>query len=265
MGVSGVRARDVIEAESQRLADVLETTVAGARCPTCPEWTAADLLWHIAEVQHFWAEVLARNVRAEADVAAVEQSKPARPETMDELLAVRARSTAALLAQLDVLDDEQLRWSWWPADQTVGFTRRMQTYEATMHRVDAELTAGLPIGEITTEVAVGAVDHVVDVMWGWLPDWGRYEPQAVIELVATDEPRSWLVEVGHWTGTGPRTGAAVDEPRAVRAHTGSPSATIAAPAQDLALWAWTRGGMVERSGSTAALAAVDVLVAHGMQ
>lgn len=53
------------------------------------------------------------------------------------------------------------------ADQTVGFTRRMQTYEATMHRVDAELTAGLPVGPIAPDVAASAVDHAIDVMWGW--------------------------------------------------------------------------------------------------
>jgi len=47
--------------------------------------------------------------------------------------------------------------------------RRMQTYEATMHRVDAELTADLPTGPIAPDVAVGAVDHAVDVMWGWRP------------------------------------------------------------------------------------------------
>jgi hypothetical protein len=45
----------------------------------------------------------------------------------------------------------------------------MQTYEATMHRVDAELTADLPTGPIAPDVAVGAVDHAVDVMWGWRP------------------------------------------------------------------------------------------------
>ena len=30
-----------------------------ARVPSCPDWNAADLLWHLgAEVQDFWAWVL---------------------------------------------------------------------------------------------------------------------------------------------------------------------------------------------------------------
>ena len=36
----------------------------------------------------------------------------------------------------------------------------MQTHEATMHRVDAELAAGLPIGPINPEVAADGIDHV---------------------------------------------------------------------------------------------------------
>src|ERR1700742_696250 len=69
----------IIRAEAQRFADVLAATPGDARCPTCPDWSASDLLWHLTEVHLFWAGVLERNVRTEADVAAVEQSKPDRP------------------------------------------------------------------------------------------------------------------------------------------------------------------------------------------
>ena len=132
----------------------------------------------------------------------------------------------------------------------------MQTYEATMHRVDAELTAGLPVGQIGADVAAGAVDHAVDVMWGWLPDGARYEARAVVEFVATDDDQRWLVEVGHTTA---------GSPRAVRVTTGEPTATVTAPVVDLALWAWTRGGTVEITGDAASVAALDALVTNGMQ
>lgn len=62
---------------------------------------------------------------------------------LQQTLPLRERATTELVSQLNALDDSQPRWSWWEPDQTVGFTRRMQTYEATMHRVDAELIAGL--------------------------------------------------------------------------------------------------------------------------
>lgn len=245
----------IIGTEAQRFADVLADTPADARCPTCPDWTAADLLWHLTEVHFFWAGVLAHNARADSDIAAVEQAKPGRPSATPDLLALRKQATDALLEQLGRLDDAEPRWSWWPPDQTVGFTRRMQVYEATMHRVDAELTAALPLDRIGTEAAAGAVDHAVDVMWGWPADGAGYQPLAVVEFVATDVDRRWRVEVGQ----------SAFGPRALRATAGEPTATVRAPVDALALWAWTRGGAVEISGEDASVAALDAVVTNGMQ
>ena len=245
----------IIRTEAERLADVLAVTDPEARCPTCPDWSATDLLWHLTMVHFFWAGALERNARTASDIAAVEQAKPDRPTAMADLLALREQATAALCNQLEALDDAEPRWTWWPADQTVGFTRRMQTHEATFHRVDAELAAGVPISSITRDVAADAVDHAVDVMWGWLPDGASYEAHAVVEFVATDADRRWLVEVGR----------ANDSPRAVRATAGEPTATVSGPVGDLALWAWTRGGEVETSGDAASVAALDAVVTNGMQ
>lgn len=250
----------IIRTESDRLAVVLAAAEPEAPCPTCPDWNALDLLWHLTEVHWFWSQVLARDARTGADIGAIEEAKPPRPTAVAELSALREDSTGALLSQLARLDDADPRWSWWEPDQTVGFTRRMQTYEATMHRVDAELTAGLAVSPIAPEVAAGAVDHAVDVMWGWPPDAARYRPSAVVDFVAADLDRRWLVEVGSWTAA---TGT--DQPRAVRASAGQPEVTVTAPAQDLALWAWTRGGSVSVTGESSAEAALREVVANGMQ
>jgi uncharacterized protein (TIGR03083 family) len=254
----------VIDAESQRFAAVLSAADPGRPCPTCPDWTAADLLWHLTEVHLFWAGVLERQAKSEADLPAIEQAKPARPDALADLLVLRERATAAVLRQLASRNDAEHCWSWWPPDQTVGFTRRMQTYEATMHRVDAELTAGLPVGPIATDVAAGAVDHAVDVMWGWMPADATYEARAVVEFVATDTGQRWLVSVGSWTGPPMESGNPVEAPRAVRATAGEPTATVRAPVVDLALWAWTRGDAVQISGRPPALAALEALLEQGM-
>jgi uncharacterized protein (TIGR03083 family) len=256
----------VIRAEAGRFAELLGAADPEAHCPTCPEWNAADLLWHLTEVHLFWAGILRSGARTDEDVAAVEQAKPARPDGVAELLAMREQATGALLAELDRLDDVEPRWSWWAPDQTVGFTRRMQTYEATFHRVDAELTAGVSVGPIADDVAAGAVDHCVDVMWGWMPAWATYEPLATAAFDATDTGQSWTVEIGHWTGTGPESGNVFDEPRAVRGHSGdTASVTVAASAEQLARWAWTRGGQVRTDGTPAGLAVLDTLIANGIQ
>jgi uncharacterized protein (TIGR03083 family) len=100
----------IIRAEAQRFADVLAATAPDARCPTCPEWSASDLLWHVVVVHQFWASVLARDVSTDADVAAIDRAAPVRPDNTADLLAVREQATTALLEQLDRLDDAEPRW-----------------------------------------------------------------------------------------------------------------------------------------------------------
>lgn len=250
----------IIRAESQRLADVLAATEPEAPCPTCPDWNALDLLWHLTEVHWFWSQILARDARTDGDVGAIEQAKPDRPTVVADLLALRADSTEALLNQLASLSDAEPRWSWWPPEQTVGFTRRMQTYEATMHRVDAELTARIPVGPMASDVATGAVDHAVDVMWAWQPEGATYVRDAVVEFVAADTGAHWLVEVGRWAADG----FGSDRPRAQRAVEGGATAVVTAPVADLALWSWTRGGSVSVTGEPSAVAALESVVAGGL-
>ena len=43
-----------IRDESQRFRDVLADCDPAAAVPSCPDWRADDLLWHLGEVQHWW-------------------------------------------------------------------------------------------------------------------------------------------------------------------------------------------------------------------
>jgi len=257
---------EVIRAESRRFAEVLAHTAPDAPCPTCPDWTASDLLWHLVEVHEFWASILETGATTDEQMQAIEDAKPQRPGTLAEMLAARERATERLCHQLARLSDREARWTWWPADQTVGFTRRMQVCEATMHRVDAELAAGVRRTAISREVAVALVNQCVDHMWAWIPDWSTQEMAGVVELLAADTGQRWVVEVGHWTGVGPQSGKAFDVPCARRAAPDAVSSAMAvAPVVDLALWAWSRGGVVQRAGDEAVVKALDAVIAEGVQ
>lgn len=122
--------------ESARFRAALVDADPGAPVPTCPGWSADDLLHHLAEVQDFWAYVLREGVTDEPD-----RDPPPRPGTRAGLLAVFDTAHAALVDQLGQLDPTETRWSW-AEEQTVGFTLRRQAHEALVHRVDAELTVG---------------------------------------------------------------------------------------------------------------------------
>lgn len=256
----------IIIREADRLAQVLSDTSATARVPTCPDWNAEDLLWHLTEVHLIWSGILHHHALSDDQAEEVEESLPARPDTLTDLLKLREEATATLVEELSTHDDDQPRWTWFPPEQTVGFTRRMQTYEATMHRIDAELTAGLTAEPLTAEVATGAVEHCVDVMWwGGMPAWAHYTPAAVIQLHATDTGDHWLVEAGRWGGIGPQSGQSFDEPRAVRATSGSAAAVFSGQSHQLALWAWGRGGELAITGDPEAITAMRDVVGQGIQ
>lgn len=255
----------IIRREATRFSDVLVALDPTLPVPTCPEWIAADLLWHLGEVHWFWANVLARGATTDADVEQIEADKPPRPDTMAGLAAFRAVATDALLAELAASDDDTHRWTWVPDEQTVGFTRRMQVHEATMHRVDAELTASLEVTPIDPRVAAAAVGHAVAYMWAWRPEWATYTPAAIVAFEATDTGDRWLAEVGRWRGTGPTSGQAFDEPCCRVVDGGEPTASVAAPAGQLARWAWRRGGEATPTGDPDAVAALLAVVDNGIR
>ena len=59
--VGSVRRMDyagVIAQESARTADALAQAPLTAQVPSCPDWSAADLAYHLGEVQDFWSQIV---------------------------------------------------------------------------------------------------------------------------------------------------------------------------------------------------------------
>lgn len=254
----------VIRGESARFAAAL-ATIDGARpVPTCPGWRAADLLWHLTEVQIFWSAVITSGATRPEHVEAIEAHPPIRPSRRAEVLARRERATEDLLAALLSGPLDAPAWSWFPGDQSVGFSLRMQPHEATIHRVDAELTAGLPDTPVPADVAASGIDHVLDVMWNWVPADAHKTMLGVVELRPTDaEPR--LVQLYRWNGSAWGQ-EFVDQIAGTRADPGAtPIAVVEATAHELDLLVWSRPAGTTRHGDAATLADLDELIAFGIQ
>ena len=158
-----------IAAESDRFVEAIRAAAPDAPVPTCPDWTVADLAWHLTEVHAYWAGILESEARTDEEAEAVEAGKPARPETVDATLDLFDETTGDLLTEFLGRDDDEPAWFWLDTARTVGAIRRMQAHEATMHRVDAELAAGLPSAPIDPALAADGVAHAFEVMWAW---WG---------------------------------------------------------------------------------------------
>lgn len=256
-----------IASQSDRFIEAIGGCDPAEPVPTCPGWTADDLLWHLTEVHAFWAAILRRRAQTDEEQQAVEAAKPARPADRASTVELFRTQTATLLDELRQREDDEPAWFWLDTAKTVGSTRRMQAHEATMHRVDAELTAGLPPAPIDPELAADGIAHAVEVMWAWwstLPGFEFVPVGPAIDLQATDLPRRWIVHAGRWRGVG-QSGTSYDEPGAVLAATDADTgASVTGTAVELYRWLWGRGPDPVCVGSEQGLAALRAARAAGM-
>ncbi|MFC6707592.1 maleylpyruvate isomerase family mycothiol-dependent enzyme [Flexivirga alba] len=241
------------------LADCPDRTV-----PTCPDWSTDDLLWHLAEVQWFWGTIVSQNV-SEPDGL----DHPQRPEGHESTLTAFDDASKALQETLDATPAGDTRWMWTvdEALHTAGYIRRRQAHEALIHRVDAELTAGGDVSAIDPDLGADGIDEVVDVMYGRDHPLVTFAPakDRVVELVAADVDRRWVLQLGRETAT--IDGEEIDDANFRSAPNATATATISGTAADLDLWLWNRPTHADlaRSGDQATLDAMDEVLTEGMQ
>lgn len=235
-----------LRADSARFREVLAGCDPAARVPACPDWDAADLLWHLATVQRWWSEVLA------ARPARPNEIDPPRPETYEGLLAAFDEWSADLVASLAAADPREEAWNW-SDDHTVGFILRRQAHEALIHRVDAEQAAGAG-SEVDAVLATDGVHELLDVMYGGMPPWGTWTPvDGLVRVDVTDTGTSFWLRFGVFDGTHPESGTryADEEDFHVVAPPDDPDlepdAVVDATARTLDLWLWHRADAADVS------------------
>lgn len=221
--------------DSDRFREVLAATEPGTRVPGCPEWDADDLLWHLASVQWFWSQVVARRPAGPEEL-----TEPERPSGRVALLDLFDEATAALRTGLAAASPDEPAWSW-SEDQTVGFTVRRQAHEALVHRLDAEQAAGAET-PMDPALAADGVVEVLDVMYGAAPPFGSWSPRdAWVRVDLTDTGHRCWVQVGWFTGTSP--GGEVldgDDIRVVGDPGRDPHVVVSGTAADVDAWLWQR-------------------------
>jgi len=245
-------AATVIESErfARAAADIADLAdSATAVVPSCPDWSADDLVWHLTEVQHFWASVVGEGLDDPA--AASRQDRPPGPGLVDTFVATSAR----LVEALEGADPDAACWSWYEPDQRVGWVHRRQAHEALIHRVDAELAraavGGAGVGAIDQALAADGIDEMLRIMLGVDPlaPWAVWVPEGpTVRLVATIDgapDRAWLAGIGRLTGTDPGGQDHADPALRIAAvDTGeSATATVRGDAAELDRWLWRRGSL----------------------
>lgn len=255
-----------IAAESARFRAALQSASPDAAVPTCPDWDVADLVWHLTEVQYFWAAVVRQQ---RTDLAEVEAEDLRRPTGFPELLRLAERCSRDLVEVLRRTPPGTPVWTW-ADDQSAGFVLRRQAHEALIHRVDAECVAGRH-GPLDPVLAADGVDEALRVMFGGGPEWAilTVDQHASLRVRSTDTGHSWLVELARYAGTdeegqhqeGPTLAVAPAD------HDLPTVATVSATAADLDCWLWGRPplGTVDLAGDVAVLGGLREVVAAGVQ
>ncbi|HEY3867292.1 MAG TPA: maleylpyruvate isomerase family mycothiol-dependent enzyme [Actinocrinis sp.] len=261
-GLGFGRLRECLDEDYRLMTAALAAAGPAARVPSCPGWDAAKLGFHLAEVYEYVAEAI-RTGREPAE-------DPPRRET-DAVKAVEL-GYAALVAQFDAHVPADFAPTWYEPDQSVGFWIRRMAHETAVHRIDAQLAAGLLVDTVPDDLAADGIDEFLIAFVGYLGTTWR-ERETVARLLEAPDTRPVLVqETGGraWLVTATpggidAAGVAGAEAQADGADASgtAPTAafpaalTVSGPAPEVLAWLWNRttgSEGVQVSGDPLALA-----------
>ena len=179
MAIPPAELVDTVRRESEALiAAVRGAPSLDAPVPPCPDWTVRHLAHHIGEVHEFFTD----QVRA-ADVHDRHKT-PAPP--VEQIDADWAEEKArGLVGALDGADPDDPCWNWSGKNLTVRWVMRRMAHETSVHRWDAESSAGGEPTPIELEVAIDGIDELFDM---FLP---ALHAEAAEQDVSLDIGGSW--------------------------------------------------------------------------
>ena len=174
-------------AAAERFAEAVAHSDMRAPVPTCPAWSAYDLVVHLGNV-HAWAATI------------VETGKPA-PEQNDEPASNRPRTVSRwYVGKAEDLYEVLRRcpmdgpcWNFASGSGTAAFWPRRQLHETTIHQVDLDTVAGRET-ELAANVSADGVDEVLTVFLRRMHQRG-YPARLIrpLAITATDTRDTWLV------------------------------------------------------------------------
>jgi uncharacterized protein (TIGR03083 family) len=247
------RLLECLAADESRLREVGGRDLTRA-VPTCPGWTVADLVQHVAMVYLHKVESMRHG-------GVSESSWP--PDVSDEEpLALLDKAYAALVGEFAARDPKDgPAGTWYEHDQTVGFWIRRMAQETVIHRVDGELAAGEGVATIPDDLALDGIDEVLLLFLAyqsrkWHDYFAERLPSAAETVLVTAADQGWLARLD-------ADGVSV-EPAAPATDA---QASVSGTPQQVLLWLWRRAAhdAVRRSGDDAVLGRLRTLLETATQ
>jgi uncharacterized protein (TIGR03083 family) len=215
----------VLAAESVALASAAQEAGLEAAVPTCPGWTVADLVLHVGEV-HRWATAAVASKATKLGDVPLDSLGP-MPEPADTIDWF-CRGAVALRDTLADGDPgfEYAAFLTDPATPRLLFWARRQTFETTVHRVDAESALGR-CASLAPDVALDGID---EFLTGFLPRSRtplRAETPHCLQVAPDYSEQRWTVSISN------------ELPETVR-RAADADCTVSGLASDIYLALWNR-------------------------
>ncbi len=177
--------------EVTRFVDQLNDTSSNIPIPSCPGWTASDLVEHLGTV-HRWAEHLVR-VQASERIPSDVMDFSRGPVNADWI----REGGVQLCSTLRSGDPNATMWAW-GEDQHLRFWSRRQLHETLVHRMDLELSVGAN-PESSPEIAADAIDEFLVN----LARAAHFSPRVsqlhgdgqILRMTTIDQENTWTVEL----------------------------------------------------------------------
>lgn len=222
------RLLECLDNDYGRLREVARGADLTARVPSCPDWSLADLVQHVGMVYLHKVECMRLGDHpTEWPPPGVDQEPP---------LELFDRAYADLVAEFAKRDPTQPTFTWYGRDQSVGFWIRRMAHESVIHRIDAELAAGVEIAPVPDDLAVDGIDEflVAFVEYGsheWLSEIG--------DVLGSADGRAVRIESG---GTAWFVRPTPEGVQVRRSDVESAEAVVRGEPRDVLLWLWGRAG-----------------------
>jgi uncharacterized protein (TIGR03083 family) len=171
-----------LERDGEAFADSCAAADLQAPVPSCPGWSVADLVWHLAEVHWFWTTVVREQLTTPSSYV-----EPTRPVDAD-LLDFYRHGLAETVRVLSAADPDTVVWTWTP-DHTAGWVVRRMAHETAVHRWDADQASHRDM-PIEAELASDGIDEFLHYFMGHAKE-GIAPVDGSVHIHCTDVAGEW--------------------------------------------------------------------------
>jgi uncharacterized protein (TIGR03083 family) len=214
-----------LRTEGGLLAAAAAAAGPGAPVPSCPEWAVRDLVRHLGGV-HRWATAFVAEARTDAkdvDMGALAATCPGDHGLVGWFL----NGHAALVHALSAATPDLVCWTFLEAPSPLAMWARRQAHETAIHRVDAELAAGIDPNPSQPDFAADGIDELLTCFITRQGGGAASGEPGGFEVRCTDSDANWLVRIGPEGVSTTRDG-------------GNGDCVVTGPASDLYFTLWNR-------------------------